>query len=98
MFTDLAPSFTGAKPNFLVLTVPPIWRAPLFENQGGDTPRQVEDATRMFNDGLKTTVIPALQSLGGYVGLYDTAPVFNVSRVRAFVGDRSLTRPRSDHS
>ena len=80
LFTDLAPCFNTSRPNFLVLTVPPISRAPLFEGQRSEVSKQVADATKLFNDGLKETVIPSLSSLGGYARLFDTAPVFNASR------------------
>ncbi|KAH8089123.1 hypothetical protein HD553DRAFT_339329 [Filobasidium floriforme] len=77
LFTDLAPCFNTSRPNFLVLTVPPISRAPLFEGQGSEVSKQVADAAKLFNDGLKETVMPSLLSLGGYARLFDTAPVFN---------------------
>ena len=51
----------------------------MFENQGKQVSKQVETATQVFNGGMRKTVVPGLQRLGGYVGLFDTAPVFNVS-------------------
>jgi hypothetical protein len=85
LFTDLAPCFNTSRPNFLVLTVPPISRAPLFVAQGSEVSKQVADATKVFNDGLKETVMPSLSSLGGYAGLFDTAPVFNVGRKKSAI-------------
>lgn len=85
LFTDLAPCFNTSRPNFLVLTVPPISKAPLFESQGSDVAKQVAYATQVFNDGLKETVMPSLSSLGGYARLFDTAPVFNVGRKKSSI-------------
>lgn len=85
LFTELTPCFNTSRPNFLVLTVPPISRAPLFEGQGSEVANQVADATKVFNDGLKETVMPSLSSLGGYARLFDTAPVFNVSRKKSSI-------------
>jgi len=78
LFTDLSSLFQQSPPNFLILTVPPICRAPLFVQQGPDVSKQVADATAVFNEGLCKTVVPALQNLGGWVGLYETTQVFNV--------------------
>jgi hypothetical protein len=57
--------------------------------QGSEVSKQVADATKVFNDGLKETVMPSLSSLGGYVGLFDTAPVFNVSRKKSSIRSAS---------
>jgi hypothetical protein len=64
--------------NFLLLTVPPLARAPLVLSQGEPNTNIAAHAVDAYNDALHTTVADGLRQGGSWVGVFDTVPVFNV--------------------
>jgi hypothetical protein len=68
--------------NFLLLTVPPLARAPLVLSQGEPNTNVAAHAVEAYNDALQTIVADGLRKGGSWVGVFPTGPVFDV---RSFI-------------
>lgn len=77
-FTQLSLLYAKGARSFLLLTVPPIQRAPLFIQQGPSSVQGVETSVKDYNKQLAQRAKKFAQTnRGSSVQVYDTSKVFN---------------------
>ncbi|CAG8733545.1 1914_t:CDS:2, partial [Acaulospora colombiana] len=77
-FAQLETMYNAGARSFLLLTVPPIERAPLFYVQGSSVRNGVSDAVKDYNKQLAQRAKKFMQThRGSEAIIYDTSKVFN---------------------